>query len=470
MPAGFQGSFAMEENLLEVRRQIGQTRDALSDKVARLESKTGEIKRALNPAYQARIRPWKSLSVSVLVGWALGSYIRRNTNGRGAEGSEATSELPSEQSRRELRRALAGVAKQILWGALTVAVREKLNGLRSSRQPKRSPGKRNDNSSGDSMAGRSVEKNRGREAKRPTEIPRHGWRDILFRVKDEMTRDNLSIVGAGVAFYGFLAIFPAIAALVSIYGLFTSPESLQSHLQTLESILPPEAADVINNELQRVLQAQESSLGWGALGGIVLALWSAAKGMNAMFEAMNITYDEDERRGFIKLNATALLMTLGAILFIIVFLGLVVGVPIVLNTIGLGETLGPLLKYLRWPLLAVAGMFALAVLYRFGPSRSKPQWQWVSPGAIVATLFWLVGSALFSFYVSHFASYNATYGSIGVIVILMMWFFLSVYSILLGAEINAEMERQTVKDTTTGEPKPMGGRGAYAADTIGASH
>jgi membrane protein len=203
---------------------------------------------------------------------------------------------------------------------------------------------------------------------------------------------------------------------------------------------------------------------------MVLALWSAAKGMNSMFEAMNIAYDEYEKRGFIKLNATALLMTLGAILFVILFLGLVVGVPVVLNTIGLGEIVEKALNYLRWPLLAVAGILALAVLYRFGPSRNQPQWQWVSPGAITATVLWLLGSALFSFYVSHFASYNATYGSLGVVVILMMWFFLSVYTILLGAEINAEMERQTVKDTTVGDPKALGDRDAHAADTVGAAH
>jgi membrane protein len=294
----------------------------------------------------------------------------------------------------------------------------------------------------------AVGNNRGREAETPTEIPPHGWRDIFLRVKDKVAADNLSIIAAGVAFYGFLAIFPAIAAVVSALGLITSPAELQTYLHIIESLLPSEAADLVNNELQQIIQAQGSRLGWGALGGTVLALWSAAKALSAMFAAMNIAYDEEEKRGFIRLSVTALLMTLGAILFVIVSLGLIVGVPLVLRSVGIGEIGAALINYSRWPLLAGCCILFLAVLYRYGPSRRQPQWRWVTPGAIVATFLWLVGSALFSFYVTQFASYNVTYGSIGVVVFLMIWFFLSVYSILLGAEINAEMERQTLKDTT----------------------
>ena len=293
----------------------------------------------------------------------------------------------------------------------------------------------------------TVENNRGREAETPTEIPARGWRDIFLRVKDKVAADNLSIIAAGVAFYGFLAIFPAIAALVSFFGLITSPAKLQTYLHIIERYLPSEAAELMNNELQRIIQAQGSRLGWGALGGTLLALWSAAKAMTAMFAAMNVTYDEEEKRDFIRLSATALLMTLGAILFVIISLGLIVGVPLVLRSIGIGEIAAALINHSRWLLLAGCCILFLAVLYRYGPSRRQPQWRWVTPGAVVATLFWLLGSGLFSFYVTHFASYNVTYGSLGVMVILMLWFFLSVYSILLGAEINAAMERQTMKDT-----------------------
>ena len=293
----------------------------------------------------------------------------------------------------------------------------------------------------------AVENNRGREAETPTEIPARGWRDIFLRVKDKVAADNLSIIAAGVAFYGFLAIFPAIAALVSFFGLITSPAELQTYLHIIERYLPSEAAKLMNNELQRIIQAQGSRLGWGALGGTLLALWSAAKAMSAMFAAMNVTYDEEEKRDFIRLSATALLMTLGAILFVIISIGLLVGVPLMLRSIGIGEIAAALINYSRWPLLAGCCILFLAVLYRYGPSRRQPQWRWVTPGAVVATLFWLLGSGLFSFYVTHFVGYNVTYGSLGVMVILMLWFFLSVYSILLGAEINAAMERQTMKDT-----------------------
>jgi len=295
-----------------------------------------------------------------------------------------------------------------------------------------------------------AENNRGREAVTPTEIPVRGWRDIFRRVKHKVAEDNLSIITAGVAFYGFLAIFPTMAALVSIFGLITSPVELQTYLHTAENFLPSEAMDLIRNELQRIIDAQGSRLGWGVVFGTLLGLWSAVRAMTAMFTATNVTYDEKEKRGFIRLRVTALSMALGAILFVIVSLGLIVGLP--LPSVLIGKTATPIIKYLRWPLLAGCCIVFLAMLYRHGPSRREPKWRWVTPGAIVATILWLVGSALFSFYVTHFASYNVTYGSLAVVVILMIWFYLSAYSILLGAEINAQMERQTAKDTTDGKP------------------
>jgi membrane protein len=235
----------------------------------------------------------------------------------------------------------------------------------------------------------------------------------------------------------------------------------------IEGLLPSGAADVVNDELQRIVERQSSTLGWGLVGGLLIALWSASKGMKGMFESLNITYDEQEKRGFFKLNGMAILLTLGAILFVIFFLALIVGVPALLATIQMGEIAENAISYLRWPLLAVCAIAALAVLYRYGPSREKTQWKWVSWGAVVATVIWLAGSFLFSFYVSNFGNYNATYGSIGVIVILITWLLLGAYTVLLGAEINAEMEHQTAQDTTTEESQPMGRRGAYVADTVG---
>jgi membrane protein len=310
---------------------------------------------------------------------------------------------------------------------------------------------------------------RGREARKPREIPKRGWRDILVRIKDEINEDNISIVAAGVAFYVFLALFPGLAATVSIYGLVMDPAGLQKHMSIVEQVLPREAAGLINTELQRIVHAGSSGnrLGWAALIGIALALWSAAKGMSSLMEALNIVYDEKEERGFIRRNATALLLTLAFILFLFVLLALIAGVPAVLASFNLDPTVTQAVGYLRWPLLAIAMIIALAVLYRYAASRAEPKWRWITPGAVVATILWLAGSVIFSLYVGYFASYNKTYGALGVVVILMTWLLLSVYSVLLGAEINAETEHQTKKDTTTGESKPMGERRAYVADTVG---
>jgi membrane protein len=288
-----------------------------------------------------------------------------------------------------------------------------------------------------------------------------------MRVKREIADDNLSIISAGVAFYAFLSIFPALAALTSIYGLVMEPTGLENHLRSIQGVLPPEAAQVFNNEVRRIGESENSRLGWSLAVGILLALWSAAKGMKAMIESMNVVYDDTESRGFLKLNAVAILLTLGAILFVILCLGLIVAIPVFLGAVGMKGLLGPLVNYVRWPVLALGGVFALGVLYRYAPSRRKPEWKWLTWGAAIAVLIWLSGSVLFSYYVTHFGSYNKTYGTLGVVVILMMWLLLSAFSVLLGAEINAEIEHQAAEDTTMGEANPKGQRGAYVADTLG---
>jgi membrane protein len=311
--------------------------------------------------------------------------------------------------------------------------------------------------------------NRGRDAEGPTEIPKAGWKDIFVRVKDKMSKHNLSIIAAGVAFHGFLAIFPGLAAFVSVYGLLTSPSELQNHVKFLEGVLPLQTAGLIQDLLQGLVTTQPRQLGWGLAGSLILGLWSTSKAMKALIEAINVTYEEEERRGTLKLNLTAIALTLGAILLGIAFVTLIAGVPVLLEVLSLGPTTAALVNYMRWPLLFIAGIFPLAVLYRYGPCRNRAEWKWVSVGAVIAVSLWLVGSLLFSVYVSNFNSYDKTYGSLGVIVVFMMWFFLSSYSILLGSEINAEMERQTARDTTSGPPKPRGNRGAQVADTVGQS-
>ena len=311
---------------------------------------------------------------------------------------------------------------------------------------------------------------RGREASTPKDIPARGWKDILARVKDQIKEDRLSIIAAGVAFYGLMAIFPALIALVAIYGLAFDPAQVEQQVSQLRGVLPPQAADVLLAQLHDLTSTSSAALGLGAVLGIVLALWSASAGMRTLMEALNVAYDEEEKRGTIRFYATALLLTLAAIAGAIIAISLVVALPIVLNFLGgLGEALEWLISTGSVVILIATVMLGLAIVYRYGPSREQPRWRWVSWGAVIATVLWVIGSVLFSVYVTRFGNYNETYGSVGAIVILLMWFLLSAYAVLIGAEVNAEMERQTRKDTTAEGDKPMGRRGAYAADTVGES-
>ena len=308
---------------------------------------------------------------------------------------------------------------------------------------------------------------RGRTAERPSELPTVGWRDILWRVKAEMAEDNLSLIAAGVAFYVLLAIFPAIAAIVSIYGLVADPQTVEQQLAAISHLLPEEARGIIEEQLKRVTSTASTKLSLGAVLGLLLAIWSANKGTQALITALNIVYDEEEKRGFFKLNLISLALTIGMMLFLIVGLALIAVLPPLLDSLGLPAEIRQWVAWLRWPILAVAFMLALGALYRYAPSRDRPRWRWVSWGAVLATVLWLIGSALFSWYVTNFGNYNETYGSIGAVVVLMMWLWLSVLIVLLGAEVNAEMEHQTSRDTTRGPDQPIGRRGAYVADTVG---
>ncbi|HEX2197955.1 MAG TPA: YihY/virulence factor BrkB family protein [Burkholderiales bacterium] len=310
---------------------------------------------------------------------------------------------------------------------------------------------------------------RGREARTPKDIPASGWKDILWRVKDQVKEDRLSIIAAGVAFYGLLAIFPGLIALVAIYGLAFDPAQVEQQAAALSGVLPPQAADILLGQLHDLTTTDSTALGIGAVVGILVALWSASAGMRTLMEALNVAYDEEEKRGAIRFYGTALLLTLAAILGTIIAMSIVIALPIVLKFLGLGEGMKWLVSAAGILVLLVTVMLGLAIVYRYGPSREEPRWRWVSWGAVVATLLWIAGSVLFSIYVTRFGSYNETYGSVGAIVILLMWFLLSSYAVLIGAELNAEMERQTRKDTTSGDEKPMGGRGAHAADTLGKS-
>lgn len=314
---------------------------------------------------------------------------------------------------------------------------------------------------------REQDHSRGRDAERPSQINRRGWWDVLVRVKEEVGEDNASLIAAGLALYALLAVFPGLAAAVSLYGLLASPDQVASQFQSIAGILPQQAADILRGAMQGIARKQSGALGFGAAAGIVIALWSARKGMVALMQATNIAYDEDESRGFFRQILVSLAFTLGAIIGFLLVLVLAVAVPVALQELGLPQILETALAVLRWLILWFLVVLGLAVVYRFAPDRDEPKWRWVTWGSAIAATLWIVGSVLFAFYVRNFGSYGATYGSVGGIVVLLLWFYLSGFIVILGAEINAEMEHQTKRDTTKGRPEPMGQRGAHVADSIG---
>jgi membrane protein len=311
------------------------------------------------------------------------------------------------------------------------------------------------------------ESNRGREATSPAQIPPKGWKDIAWRTYEQINEDRLLAVAAGVVFYGLLALFPAITALVSSYALFANAKTINDHLSFLSEILPPGTFSIVQDQIGRVLAKGESKLGAAFLFSLCLALWSANGGMKAVIDALNVVYDEKEKRGFLKLNAVSLAFTVGGLIAVLAAVGLIVAAPIVLSTIGLGSMGDVLLRYGRWPALAVMILIGLATLYRFAPSRRSPQWKWISVGSVLATVIWIIGSALLSFYLANFGNYDATYGSLGAAIGLMIWMWMSTIVVLFGAELNSEIEHQTAKDSTAGGGKPMDTRGAKMADTLG---
>ena len=315
----------------------------------------------------------------------------------------------------------------------------------------------------------SEDGNRGRDAASPSDIPAKGWKDILWRVYGNVSDHRILALAAGMTYYSILAIFPALAALVAIYGLFTDPASIAKHLDEVSSFIPGGAAEVAREQLTRVASKGGSTLGFTFGIGLIISLWSANAAMKALFDTLNIVYGEQEKRGFLKLNAMSLGFTLAGIAFILSALAAVVVIPIILEYLGLSNAADLLIRIARWPAMFLALAIGLSFIYRFGPSREAPRWRWITWGSAAATIMWIVTSALFSFYAANFGTFNETYGSLGAAIGLMTWLWISAIAILLGAELNAEMEHQTKRDTTTGGPKPLGTRGAKMADTLGAA-
>lgn len=309
---------------------------------------------------------------------------------------------------------------------------------------------------------------RGRLAATPSEIPARGWKDILLRVYRNVSGHRVLAIAAGVAFYSVLAIFPAIAAFVSLYGLFADAGTIAAQVDQLSGLLPGGAVEIIRDQMTRLASQRGGTLGLTFLIGLAAALWSSNAGVKGLFDALNVVYSEVEKRGFIKLNAISLAFTMATILFVLLAVAAVVVLPIVLTSVGPGPASERLVSVGRWPALLVVITLALAVVYRYGPSRDRPRWRWVTWGSAFAALVWLAASILFSWYTENFGRYNETYGSLGAIVGFMIWIWLSAIVVLIGAELDAEMEHQTVRDTTVGRPEPMGARGATMADTVGA--
>lgn len=294
--------------------------------------------------------------------------------------------------------------------------------------------------------------------------------DIAWRVLAGFQNDRVMLVAAGVTFYALLALFPAIAAVVSLYGVFTDATTITNHLGLLSGFIPVGAVEVIGAQVKLLTAQGQSTLGFTFIGTLALSLWSANAATKAIFDALNIIYKEREKRSFIQLTLRSLVFTLGAVVLVLLAIGGVVVVPVALKVFGFSDgTTASLLTLLRWPFLFVAILFALACLYRFGPSRERPQWRWVTWGSAIAAGIWIGGSLLLSWYVANFGSYNATYGSLGAIIGLLVWMWLSTIIVLAGAEINAEIEHQTARDSTEGRGKPIGARGARMADEVGAA-
>jgi membrane protein len=306
----------------------------------------------------------------------------------------------------------------------------------------------------------------GVDAEKPTDIPARGWKQIVKRAWAENSADNMPIIGAGVAFFAFLALFPALIATISLYGLVASPETVSRQIESLSSQLPTEAQTLLSTQLNNIVDSSSGALTVSLIISIAAALWSAAGGTGNLITAVNLAYDEVETRSFVKRKLLALGLTFGAIVFVLITIALIAVVPAVLDALPLGIVGTILGQVLRWVLLLGVMAGALSVLYRVAPDRDAPKFRWVSLGSVVVTLLWAVVSLLFSLYVNNFGSYDKTYGAIAGVIVLMLWLQLTCFLVLLGAEINSEAEHQTAHDTTEGEPQPMGERDATMADEL----
>jgi membrane protein len=319
---------------------------------------------------------------------------------------------------------------------------------------------------GDPDSFEAREPGRGRTANAPRQIPRKGWKDIVWRTGLEVGRDRLPFVAGGITFYSLLATFPGIGAFISLYGLFADVGTVAKQLNDLAAFVPPQVLDLVGEQMLRLATAKPTGLSLALVVSVLLSVWSANAAMGALFDGLNIAYNEVEKRNVVVRRLTTYVFTFLALVFLVLMTGILVAAPIGIRALGLADTV---LVPLRWLLLLAVAVTGFCVIYRYAPSRARPRWRWVRPGAGFAALLWVCGSLGFSWYVNNVGHFSATYGSLGAVVGFLLWIWFSVMAVLLGAELNAEIEHQTALDSTVGPAKPMGQRGAAMADTVGLS-
>ncbi|KAA9010417.1 YihY/virulence factor BrkB family protein [Histidinibacterium aquaticum] len=304
----------------------------------------------------------------------------------------------------------------------------------------------------------------GETAPTPRGLPRAAWMEIGKRVWADIGRDHVALIAAGIAFFGLLALFPAITALMAIAGLVLEPSQVTEQLDRISAFVPQGASEIILGQAQEVAGSDQAGLGLAAVVGLGLALYSASKGVSSLMEGLCVAYDEQDERGFVKRTALTLVLTVVLVIGIVAGLAATILVPSLLSLLTLGPVTEFLVAAARWVVLLAMTVVGIGILYRYGPDRDAPQWRWLTPGAVLATILWIAASAGFAIYAENFASYQESFGAMAGMIVLLMWLWISAYAILVGAEINAEAERQTAQDSTVGEARPAGSRGATAAD------
>jgi membrane protein len=319
----------------------------------------------------------------------------------------------------------------------------------------------------ETSAERQFDRGRGRGADAPTDIPMRGWKDVAWRLYKSINDDRILLTAAGVTFYVLLALVPTLTAIVSIYGLFNDRSTVVEQVSLLYGIVPPGGLELIREQLTRLTAEGSDTLGLTLVVSLALALWSSSAGIKALFEAMNVAYHETEKRNFFHLNGLALLFTLCGAIAAVLVLATVLAIPPLLTLLPIGAAVEWAVRIASYLIMLVVIWMGLTVLYRWGPSRQTAKWRWITPGAAVSVVLLGIASVAFSWYATNFSDYGAAYGSLGALIGLMTWIWISATIVIVGAELNSEVEHQTARDSTTGEPAPLGQRGAHMADTIG---